>query len=65
MSSADDVLKLDLRHYEHAINSSELEIVYQAMMNRKAGATTIPVWLPIEREVSFMHGGLCNIQSCV
>ncbi len=51
MSSADDVLKLDMRQYEHAINDSELEIVRQSMLNGKTGEYTVMVWLPLKREV--------------
>ncbi len=52
MSSADDVLKLDVRQYEHAINDSELEIVRQSMMNGETGEYTVTVWLPLKRNVS-------------
>ncbi len=64
MSSADDILKLDLRQYEHAINGSELELLRQAMLNGETGETTIPVWLTIEREVSIKCVILLYLHGC-
>ena len=41
-----------MSNYEHAVNSSEFEMVRKAMIDRGTGEFTLVAWIPIESEVS-------------
>ena len=55
--SNDYLVSLDVSNFEHPVNSSEFELVRQAMIARESGNATMEVWLPIQREVRVWLGG--------
>ena len=56
--SNDYLVSLDVSNFEHPVNSSEFELVRQAMIARESGNATMEVWLPIQREVRvWLWGG--------
>ena len=47
----DDFVSFDISYFEHAHNMTRLELLKSAMVNREEGSITIPIWIPIEKEV--------------
>ena len=59
--SNDYLVSLDVSNFEHPVNSSEFELVRQAMIGRESGNATIEIWLPIQREVRVWLGGQSGV----